>query len=43
MDLVMRIDSFQRAVLQMKIEMKSRDEALKRVPPNCAKVLKEMR
>ena len=39
----MRIDNFQRAVLQMKIEMKNRDDALKRVPPNCAKILKEMR
>ena len=38
-----RIEKFGKAVLKMQQEMRSRDEALKKVPSNCAQLLKDLK
>ena len=37
-----KIDKFSKMMLNLQQEMKSRDEALKKVPPNCTQLLKDL-
>ena len=37
-----RIDKFAKMIISMQQEMRTRDEALKRIPPNAAKQLKDL-
>ena len=39
---ISKIDKFSSMMLKLQHEMKSRDEALKKVPPNCTQMLKDL-
>ena len=42
-DSVSKTEKFERAVLKMQHEMRSRDDALRKVPSNCAQLLKDLK